>query len=346
MNSTRTWALAAVLLAGAAGAQEASPPVVVQDVVRLEVAPTMPVTGTVHSRHELQVTAGIDGTLSFVAEPGTHVARGQPLLRIDTGTHELRRAELQALAERARAQLQFLDAQLARVRDLAGSRVLSASDLEQTQNQRDLAASDLRIAEVRLLQVADDIARAQVSADFDGVVTGRMHRAGEDVARGAVVATVIDVGHLEVRVATPLQHAGRVNVGDSVRVRGMERDVRATVRSLVPGTDPRRQAFELRLDLPAAAGRPWTVGELVSVDLPVLAPAGAIAVPQDALVLRQDGIYVFRIGADGTAERIAVEVGDSHDGYVAVSGGLDAGDQVVVRGGETLAAGQKVTIRS
>lgn len=323
-----------------------SMPVSVEQVVRLGAPATSPVTGTVHSRHELQVTAGIDGRIAEVAEPGSAVRRGQPLMRIDTAAHELRRAELQAQAERARAQLRFLDAQLARQQGLATSSAISANDLDQTRSQRDMAASDLRIAEVRLLQVAEDIARATVRADFDGVVTQRLRRVGEEVSRGTVVAEVIDTGSVEVRVPTPLHHAGRVAVGDVLRVRGFDRDLEATVRSVVPGTDPRRQSFELRLDLPAnGGGRPWAIGELVSVDLPVLAAAGALAVPEDALVLRQDGTYVFRVSEEGTAERIAVELGDSHDGTIAVTAaGLEAGDRVVVRGGETLGAGQPVTI--
>lgn len=322
-------------------------PVVVGEVVRLQNAATMPVTGTVHSRNELQVTAGTDGRIRSVAEPGTRVRRGEPLLTIDTSAHELRRAELQAQAERARAQLRYLDGQLARQQDLAAKGVIPANDFEQTRSQRDMAASDLRIAEVRLLQVGDDIERATVTAEFDGVVTQRLRREGEDVSRGTVVAQLIDVDSLEVRVPTPLQHDGRIATGDTLRVRGFGRDLQATVRSVVPGTDPRRQTFELRLDLPAdGGGRPWTIGELVSVDLPVLAPAGALAVPEDALVLRQEGASVFRVGDDGAAQRIAVEVGESHDGYVTVTGdGIEAGDRVVVRGGETLGPGQMVTIQ-
>jgi len=349
---TTTIALLLSLVPTLASADPAPPapppaPVIVGEVIRLATSATMPVTGTVHSRNELQVTAGTDGRIASVAEPGTRVRRGDPLMRIDTVAHELRRAELQAQAERARAQLRFLDAQLARQQDLAARGVIPANDFEQTRSQRDMAASDLRIAEVRLLQVGDDIARATVTAEFDGVVTQRLRREGEDVGRGTVVAQVIDVDSLEVRVPTPLQHDGRIAAGDVLRVRGYNRDLQSTVRSVVPGTDPRRQTFELRLDLPAdGGGRPWTIGELVSVDLPVLSPAGALAVPEDALVLRADGASVYRIGDDGAAQQIEVEVGDSHDGYVAVTGvGLEAGDRVVIRGGETLGSGRIVTIQ-
>lgn len=348
MNTIKTLAAALVLASAGAHATPALPPVpvAVQPVVRLGAPATTPVTGTVHSRHELQVTAGIDGRIAEVAEPGSAVRRGQPLMRIDTAAHELRRAELQAQAERARAQLRFLDAQLSRQQGLAHSSAISANDLDQTRSQRDMAASDLRIAEVRLLQVAEDIARATVRADFDGVVTQRLRRVGEDVSRGTVVAEVIDAGSVEVRVPTPLHHAGRIVVGDVLRVRGFGRDLTASVRSVVPGTDPRRQSFELRLDLPAdGGGRPWAIGELVSVDLPVLSGSGELAVPEDALVLRQDGTYVFRVADDGTAERIPVELGDSHGGTIAVTAsGLEEGDQVVVRGGETLGVGQPVTV--
>ncbi len=343
MNHIRFVMIACAL---AASATALASPVVVQNVVRLTVAPTMPVTGTVHSQRELQVTAGVDGRIEFVAEPGTTVKAGDALMRIDTHALELRRAELQAQADRARAQLRFLDAQLARQQGLASTRALSVNDLDQTRSERDVAGSDLRIAEVRLLQVADELRRATVLADFDGVVIERLHDTGEDVGRGSVVARVIDLGRLEVRVPTPNQHSGRIAVDDNLRVRGFGHDALARVRSVVPGIDPRRQAFELHLDLPAAAeGRQWTVGELVSVDLPVLAPVGSLAVPQDALVLRQEGTFVFRIGEDGIAERIAVETGASHEGYIAVSGGLQPGDRVVVRGGETLASGQRVTIQ-
>ena len=133
--------LLTLLAAGVAHATPPPAPVEVGDVVRLLASPTIPVTGTVHSLSELQVTAGVDGRVDFVAEPGARVARGEPLLRIDTSTLELRRAELEAQADRARAQLRFLDAQLSRQQDLADSRVLSANDLEQTRSQRESARS-------------------------------------------------------------------------------------------------------------------------------------------------------------------------------------------------------------
>lgn len=331
-----------------AAAQQQMPPasVVVQPVEKMNISPTVPVTGTVYSRDDVQITLGVDGQLEYVAEPGTRVKKGEVVARIDTTQLELSRDEQQAQAERAAAQLRFLDAQLRRQQDLADTNVLAANELEQTQSQRDVAASDLRIAEVRLKQIDDQLKRAVVRADFAGVVTERLRNVGEDISRGTVVARLLDTERLEVRVLAPLRYQGRIHLGDELRMYGHEREAVGIVRSMVPATDPRQQSVELRIDVKAGSEgfAPWSVGELVSVGIPLRAANRVLAIPRDALILRQEGNYVFRVSKDGTAEKIAVQIGDSTGDHIAVEGELLEGDQVVVRGGESLQPGQPVEV--
>ena len=349
MNSKTLLIPVLLLASGTTLAQPQMPPatVVVQVVEKLQMSPSVPVTGTVYSRDDVQITLGVDGQLEYVAEPGTRVAKGAVIARIDTTQLELSRAEQQAQAERARAQLRFLDAQLRRQQGLADTNVLAANELEQTQSQRDVAASDLRIAEVRLAQIDDQLQRATVRADFAGVITERLRNVGEDVSRGTVVARLLDTERLEVRVLAPLRYQGRVSIGDSLRLFGYEREAVGVVRSMVPATDPRQQAFELRIDIRAGdanSALPWSVGELVSVAIPLRSATEVLAVPRDALILRQEGSYVFRVSEEGTAERIAVDIGDSSGEHIAIEGDIAEGDQVVVRGGESLNHGQPVEV--
>ena len=70
----------------------------------------------------------------------------------------------------------------------------------------------------------------------------------------------------------------------------------------------------------------------------------SLAVPRDALILRQDGTYVFRVNSEQVAERVRVETGDSAGDLIAVRGELAEGDRVVVRGAETLSDGRGVSI--
>ena len=339
--------LALLAHAGTGSAQPAEPPpspVRTDAVVFTEIVPAVPIAGTVHSRNDVQITAAIDGHLLYVVEPGTVVGEGDILVRMDTAPLELQLAELQAQATRARAQLAFLEKQLARENDLARNNQTAATQRDQTESNRDIARSDLSIAQSRISQLEDQIARATITARFGGVVTGRDRREGETVGRGAVLARLSDTANLEVRVLAPLHHAGRVNSGDELRMIGFESSFVGIVRSVIPPVDGRSQAMELRIDLPADAARVWTMGQLVSVSVPLRSAKNTLAVDRDALILRQDGTFVYRVTEDGKAERISVTPGESVGALVAVEGDLAEGDEVIVRGAESLSPGQPVSI--
>jgi len=335
----------AALTSTAVLAQQLPAPVVqVATVVETEVAPTVAVPGTIYSRNDVQVTAGVAGQLIMVAEPGMMVAAGQAIASIDKEPLRLQRAEQEVMLERAEINIRQLNSQLRRQRELEGSDLVSEFELEQTEANRDLAVADARLIKVRLRQIDDQIRRADVRAPFSGVITSRQHRAGEDVARGEVLAAMTDILNMEVRAFVPLKHLPRTVVGQSLDVFATDTQFAGTIRSLVPTGDIRSQTFEARIDLPPNASDSWTVGQLVSVGIPIRSGEQTLTIPRDALILRQDGSYVFRITDENKAERIAVEIGDSAGDLIGVTGSLSAGDRVAVRGAENLREGAEVKI--
>ena len=316
----------------------------VASVSRMELAPTVAVPGTIFSRNDLRVTAGVAGQLLEVAEPGTHIEKGQSIARIDPRPLLLLRAEQEALLERAEINVRQLESQLRRQRELGGSNLVSEFEIEQTQANRDLAISDANITRVRIRQIDDQIRRADVRAPFSGVVISRAHRAGEDVARNEILAQMTDIQNMEVRAFVPLKHLPRTTVGDSIEIFATNANYVGRVRALVPTGDVRSQTFEALIDLPPKAAGDWTVGQLVSVAIPIKARASSLTVPRDALVLRSEGSFVFRINDENKAERIKVEIGDSSGSLVAVTGPLSEGDRVAVRGAENLREGADVKV--
>jgi RND family efflux transporter MFP subunit len=332
-------------LAGTALAQEIPAKVVqVAQVERKEIAPTVAVPGTVFSRNDVQVTAGVAGQLLMVAEPGTIVQKGEPVARIDKRPLQLQRAEQEALLQRAEINVRQLESQLRRQRELQGSNLVSEFELEQTEANRDLAISDANITRVRIQQIDDLIRRADVRAPFTGVVISRAFSGGEDVARGAILAQLTDIHNMEVRAFVPLKHLSRTVVGDEIAVFAADASLSGRIRALVPTGDVRSQTFEARIDLPLAVRSHWTVGQLVSVAVPIRARASTIAVPRDALVLRHNGSFVFRVTDENIAEQISVQIGDSAGEMVAVTGSLAEGDRVAIRGAENLQEGASVKI--
>ena len=343
-RTTKTIAILLCLIASPALAQMPAKVVQVADVKRSEIAPTVAVPGTIYSRNDVQVTAGVAGQLLMVAEPGTIVQQGQAVARLDRRPLLLQRAEQEALLQRAEINVRQLESQLRRQRELQGSSLVSEFELEQTEANRDLAISDANITKVRIRQIDDQIRRTDVRAPFTGVVISRVHRGGEDVARGEILAQLTDISNMEVRAFVPLKHLPRTVVGATIDVFATGTLYEGRIRSLVPTGDIRSQTFEARIDLPASARDSWTVGQLVSVAIPIRTRELALTVPRDALVLRHNGSFVFRVSADNLAEQIAVSIGDSAGDLVAVTGSLQPGDRVAVRGAENLTDGAAIKV--
>jgi RND family efflux transporter MFP subunit len=330
------------LVGGAATAQQDRPAAV--QVARAEVrdlAPSVQATGIVRSRAAADLAAAVGGRLQFVMEPGTTVQAGQVVARLDTREMSLARAEQAARVKRAQVNLTALDRELERLRS-AGNAV-PRFNLDQAQSNRDLAEADLQVARSLLAQTDDQLSRSRLTAPFDGVVSERVHRVGEEVARGEVVARLVNPDELEIRLFVPLRHVRAIQPGHVVDVVADRRHFTAAVSAIVPAGDPRTQSFEVLVKAPAVEGL-LASGNTVQVRLPLGEPQRRLSVPRDALIIRAEGLHVFRLDADQRAERITVKPGVADGDWIAVDGPLKAGDRIVVRGGETLRGKEKLEV--
>lgn len=342
--------LAATLLCVTAGngqAQEQNEPtpITVTEVVSTNVAPRVPAAGTVFSRNETQITAGMAGRLLRLSEPGDFVEAGASVATFDCEMLELQRERQLAEAERATINFAALAREVRRLESVSDTNVIAEIQLDRTVADRDLAGSDLRIAQIAIRETDSQLARCHVRAPFSGVVTQRLRNAGEDVERSTVLAAMTDTENLEVRASVPIRYLPRMRTGESAEVRLNELRLEARIRTIVPAANSQSQTFEVRLDLPAGAPRLVAAGQLVSVNLSLSANV-ALTVPRDSVVLREDGAFVMRINDEARAERVAVQVSEASGDQIAVSGELRSGDRVAVRGAEALDDGEVVAIQT
>lgn len=305
--------------------------------------PQVIATGQVQSRSGADIAAGIQGRLSYVAEPGTAVARGGLIARVDVDDVRLLRAEQAARVSRGEVALRQAQREFERLK--ASGDAISRVQLDQAENTRDLAEADLQIAKATLRQTDERLSRAEVRSPFAGVVAERLRRVGEEVNRGDVVARLQDAGRAEIRLFLPLRHVAAIHPGSMVRLRlGDGRTAHATVRAVVPVGDARTQSFEALIDVPAS-DPPIAVGRSLSVEVPLGTPQQALAVPRDAVVIRQDGLAVFRVAGDGkTVVRVPVKTGVAEGEWVVIDGALKPGERVIVRGAEGLRDGDAIDI--
>jgi RND family efflux transporter MFP subunit len=326
----------------AAQAQFGGPsPVELSEAKMTRMAPTMQVAGTVISRSDAFLSAEVEGRLMEVAEVGTRVQAGDVIARIEDTGLRLRAQELAAEINRAQARLRFLEAELARFERLAATNLAAVSQIEQTRSERDVATSDLAVVRSRLSQIEDQLSRTRITAPFPGVVVERVSQAGERLAVGSRVVRLVNPDSLEVVARAPLNFFGYVRPGDELGINVAGRELLGPVRTVVSVGDESRHVFELRLDVI----EPLPVGQTVRVTIPTADVREVLAVPRDALVLRGDGIAVFIVDADNTARRIRVTTGIGTGEWIEVSGPIQPGDKVVIRGNERLRPGQEVSIQ-
>ncbi len=304
-------------------------------------SPTMQVAGTVVSRSDAVLSAEVEGRLIEVAEVGTRVEAGDTIARIEDTGLRLRAQELAAEINRAEARLRFLEAELIRFERLAETNLAAVSQIEQTRSERDVATSDLAVVRSRLGQLEDQLGRTRIAAPFPGIVVERLAQAGERVGAGNRVVRLVNPDSLEVVARAPLNYFRYVQPGDELGVRVGAEELVSPVRTVVSVGDESRHVFELRLDM----AERLPVGQTVRVTIPTADVREVLAVPRDALVLRGDGIAVFIIDEDNTARRIRVTTGIGAGEWIEVSGPIQAGDKVVIRGNERLRAGQEVMVQ-
>lgn len=306
-------------------------------------APQVYMPGTVVSRNDSRISSEITGRVLWVASEGTLVSQGDVIAAIDDSMISLNVARNRSQIKRLEARVAFLQADLKRTEELAESNNVAASRLEEAQSTLIMTEQDLAQARIALTQSEINLERTKVRAPFPGRVVARLAQAGEYSVPGRQLLRLVDTQHLEVSAQAPVALAGILKEDQAVALRQDGRVSDANIRALVPVGDSVSRTMEIRVSLPASDG--FVVGGAVQIGLPSSAPEEVIAVPRDALVLRREGTYVFRVKEDNTAERLLVRTGAATGTIVAVSGGIKGGDRVVTRGGERLRPGQTVQLQ-
>lgn len=346
-------ALAATGMVAGAGAQgpDTPVPVRVEQVREQPVQRDLPLSGRIFSRHDADLSLTMAGELAWVLEPGVQVKKGQLIAQLDQQPILLRKQELEHHAQRERVNTDYLEKELTRLRRLKEDNNASERLVDEGESRRDISRLEVRSLQARIEQVDDELRRSQVVAPFDGVIAERDKQGGEYARPGDVIVRLVDLAALELRFQMPVVYLSRISVGETVSFTAQGGQLlgespvhyEATVRTVIPAADINSQTFEVRADLLSPANENMIAGQLANVAVQIAANRSSLQIPRDAIVLRAEGGYVFRINGDNTAHKVMVEVGEGSREWVSVTGDLNAGDWVAVRGVERLQDGQTVS---
>ncbi|MGX1098714.1 efflux RND transporter periplasmic adaptor subunit [Amorphus sp. MBR-141] len=342
--------VASVALLSACGPEEAAAPraperVVVQVVSYQPVSRTISLVGTVTARFESNLSFRTAGRIAERdAGVGDHVKKGDVLARLET-------KEQQADLDIARATLKAAEATLAQAQSSFSRQQTLMKKGFTTRSSLDEAQERLRVAEGSVESAKADIGTAEnelsfttLKADADGVITARDAEVGQVVSAAQAVFTLAPDGDRDAAFDVYEALVTQPPPEGPIEIRlqsDPEVKATATVREVSPTLDPDTGTIRVKMSLtdpPAAMGLGvavigtghWPPQQLVSLPWTALtssggAPAVWVVDPQTARVSeRQVVVERYRTGE------------------VLLSGGLNSGETVVIRGGQFLREGQTV----
>ena len=364
-------ALALMLAAAPALAQDAAPAVTIATATMQSLMQVVPVSGSLVARNEVLVFPHSGGyaITNLGAEVGDPVVAGQTLALLDDRTLRLRVTQAEAALANARAglrqtgsQVDATEAQLRqanqvldRVRALRASGTATQSALDEAeaaqlsaQAAAQSAADGVLAAQAALAQgqasldVAQlDLANTRIATPVSGVVSARNGQIGAiSSIAGEPIYRIIEDGTVEAVAEVIETELVLLHPGDRAEllIAGMA-PTPGQVRLVAPTVSATTRLGEVRIALDNSEGmRPglYVGGRIVVAD------RSGLAVPVSAVLRDSGGTFVLRLGDGNALERVAVETGIAWDGWQEITAGLSEGDEVVARAGAFFGAGDVV----
>ena len=324
-------------------------PVTLGPVLAMDIVDRIEATGQLLAKEHAKIAAEVGGRITEVLiDEGARVETGAEVLAIDPERRGLERDSARARADEARESLREQEREHRRMRDLRASKVASQTRLDQAETDLKLAKSRLLAAEAQLGVVERALRDATVTAPFSGLIARRTVSRGEFVAPGQELFELVALDPIEVEFHVNEVDSGRVAMGQTVGVRVSpfpDETFGATVTFVSPTIDTRTRTLRVKAQLENREGR-LRPGLFARVDLGISSREGVLMVLEEAILQRADGAVVFRANGENRVERVVIETGVYHEGYVEVVKGLASGDIIVSRGQARLVEGQLVVPRN
>ena len=208
------------------------------------------------------------------------------------------------------------------------------------------AQGQLTSAEGKFKGAEAQVAYSEIRSPINGVVTDRPLFAGETVAAGSTLITIMDTSALLAKAHLAQSLAQRMKIGDeaAIRVPGLNDPVVAKVSLISPALDPGSTTVEVWLRVENKSGA-LKVGTPVKVSITGRTVAQALKVPASSILTAQDGSKsVMVVGSDGVAHHKPVTLGIADGDDVQLTTGVSPTDTVITTGAYGLDEGAKVKV--
>lgn len=339
---------------GQAAAPAALPSVIVETIKEVDLAASRTFTGRIEAMEKVNVRARIDGFLKpRLFEEGTLVKKGDLLFEIDPSSYEVNVNLAQANVANAEAARDLAQITLDRQQELATRNSAAIS-----KQQIDQSAAGLKQAEAVVKARQSDLENAKlmlgytkIAAPIDGKLGRAAYSTGEYIGPSSQPLVQI-VQQDPVYVTFPLPQAALLQARKS----GNDKSDYYVQITLADGSVyPEKGKIEFADVTASSSTDSVTVRarianpqgflidqQIVQVAVVNKEPERRLVLPQQALLLDQQGSYALTVDGEGKVGIARLKLGPQRGSTMVIEDGLKAGDRVVINGHQKARPGQKV----
>ena len=290
------------------------------------------ITGSIQPERRADLRAEVQAiVMQVLRENGDQVRKGEMLVRLDDTAIRDGLASAEAASRAAELALDQATRQFERMKTLRGSGMASAQALDDAEGRRNAAQSEVEAAKARVVLARQQLARTEVRAPFDGIVSDRKVSAGDTAQVGKELLKVIDPNSMRFEAMVSADQVGEVKAGQGVhfRVNGYgDQEFTGKVRRVNPSANATTRQVEMLVDFvgekqPRLAGL-YAEGRLET------STRSSITLPATAIVRDGEKASAFRVNGD-KLQKVPVTVSDrdARTGELVVTTGLAEGDRVI-----------------
>lgn len=247
--------------------------------------------------------------------------------------------EQEANVKKAKATLAANKQKLKRKLKLAEKKFGSTQELEAAEAQVKSDEADLVLAKEKL-------AKATIYAPFDGVLSARKVCKGTYVQDGDELVRLQDITPIRLIFELPQREIPLIEVGSAVKVTTdvyPEKVFEGKIEAIEPSVKEATRSVTIHASFDNKEGFliPGLYGQ-TQVTSKQQKKAPVVLIPEQALLIRQDGTYVFKKVGDKAA-LTKIVVGNRTKDQAEILSGLQKGDEIVLEGQDKIKDGDRIS---
>ena len=336
------------LTAQGAGTTQQAVVVTIAPVVAQDFNHFIEIQGKVESESVSFVTprAGGGQVKAVFVKRGDRVKKGQILLQLDNSLIKQSVAAATQNIETVKAQAALAKSVYEKQKNLWEQNIGSEIQLLTAKTNAEALGSQLKAAMEQLGMAKDQLAYTTVRSDVDGVAEEVNIKVGE-IFMGAGQLKIVNTDKLKLTSQVPENYAGKIKVGTDVSLIFPDLDKTMDTKLTVVGNviDPLSRSFFVEAKLPV--NKDFRPKQLAQVKIKDYTKKNAISIPINIVQNDDKGKFVYVAATENgklVARKRPVTIGEFYANSIEILSGINAGEQVVTEGYQSLFDGQLLTV--